>query len=1186
MIPMIRRWCLRGETSISCIGCLVAAGLLVFGATSCGRSKNESNDSKDSPTTSGETKVERPSTQPAENRITEKLERATPPLSAFMLQGISKMGALVVIPRQPCRPGILVEGARSGSSNRNYLVICETSPDVESVGIACMGSGKLDKVFAKRISILPSGLSLFGFSSASSLTCAQVKEPMPGESFHVIRLTGENSISAAEEATTKAELESVTNQMNDLKKSRSENMRQMSQPNRPGQHPRPAGPYSRTRNDSMPQEMNSYMEKTRELSKRQSELNALLKIPVSSITPEEVVSGSSVPESPASQLENTLLGTSSGNLTAIRLKGKWIGLKEIIEASADQVNQVKFDLSGSNSQLNLSCHLSPMFPSSVNSWSLVAVTTYELESLGTGSLEERLARATRTPFNSNGSDLFVSLQPQWNGRPTKLWLKIFNNKEPENNLIDEVVLLSYPGRFSARWGKPPSSLIQLPETEPNTPLDLVKEQVKLDAKGQIRDLIAAGDGSLIMVQTNQPPYWTVLDMKSGKWLDNRWKATADTLVATQAGKLYLIDRKTKVVEIWDMSSGKREGLQLLQLDGPLTAVAAPLLDSKQPILITTEKNGYFIDPVKFEVIPNGLNLGRYFDADSGKQYGQSPLNPASICLRASDDGSLYQFSGSSIDVNRSAPTILTFTVDRSAMVVNKTENRQFLPSRGRNLSMGIPDHGGSTTILSPYRSGDRFPGTVGEIRFMEANRQNFATLKNLPVLPEGIEQLNIKRASDYPLVDRTAYLDLSVGVLLLPDADTLHLIRLNLPEREKPSPEFLFAGEAFKLPLPVGTGHKLISDHGGTTEIASDMISWTAPLTKDGNRDYNLKMEWTGELGSPISKEYRIKVIQPSPCPEVVSPDGLKKIPLRRRTHLTGRDSNIDGYAGSGTVALNRENGGFSAWNLITGEMILNMKVDFRYLLGDADRIHVLDQNGRLSSYDIQTGNLQGQAELGKKIASITTGMSSRDSLIAVEQEGVQGYLIQIPRDSMKPTVLDLSAEIRRNLFMPNLKANASGSFILSRTSGIYRDSRAITIKPFPNEILGGLYDGIPDLSGQFIVGQKTIINIGVNPPKSLAISSLPGASNDMNCQLEKSGRYILLSGPVDKSQNIMISVRDVKEPSKELLKIHRAKMNSSGEPKVISASNTLILPEYIDGNYRFAIYEFDIPELIKQLSR
>lgn len=1181
MIRTIGCWCFSGKTSIGRIGSLMAAGLLVFGTASCGRSKNESKAEE-----SVETNAERPSPPAEKSGISEKTEPAIPPLPASILQGIGKMGAVVQIPGQPNRLGILVEGPRSQSSGRNYLVICDVPPGVDSVGIVCQGSGKLAKTFGKRVSILPSGLSLFGFSSASSLTCAQVREPVAGETFHAIDLTSSGALPVEEEAALKAELDSVTTQMNDLQRSRSENMRQMGQPYRPGRDPRNGGQDPRLRAEAMRKDVYSYQEKTAELSKRRSELNALLKIQVSSISPVEVAAGTSAPEVPARELSHTLLGTSAGSLTAIRFQGKWIGLKEIIEASADQVDRVKIDLSGHSNQLSLTCHLSPTFPSADSSWSLLAVTTYELESQGSGSLEDRLALATRTPFKGGSRDLSVSLQPEWNGRPTKLWLRIFNDKEPEKPLIDEVVLLDYPGRFSARWAKPPSPLIQLPETEPNTPENLVEKQLKLDVKGQIRDIIAAGDGSVVMVQTIQPPYWAALDMKSGEWLETGWKATADTLAATQAGKIYLIDRRTKVVEIWALASGKREGLQLLQLEGPVTAVAAPLTDATQPIMITTENNGYFLDPVTFEVIPSGLDLRRFFNAAAGKRYGQSPLNPASICLRASGDGSLYQFSGSSDGPNRNAPSSLTCTVDRSATVVSTANDRQFLGTRGRNTSRGIPDHGGSAVILSPASSGGQFPGTVGEIRFMDAEGRNtLATLKNPPVLPEGSEQQYNKRTNDYPVADRTAYLDLSAGVLLLPDADTLHLVRLNLPEQEKLPPKFLFAGEVFKLPLPAGTGHKLVSE-GGTSEIVSDSISWTAPVATDRDREFNLKMEWTGELGSPISKDYRIQVMQPSLSPEVASPDGLRKIPLRRRTFLSDLDSSIDGFAGSGTVALVSENKTFSAWNLVTGEMILSVTKDHQRLLGDADRIYALDRNGGLTSYDIQTGNPLGQASLGSKIQSIATGMSCRDSVLAVEQEGVEAYLMQIHRDSLKTVIMDLPQETRRNLFIPQMRANASGSAIWSRLTGIFRDSRAITVKPFSHEVLGRLSDGVPDQSGQFLVGLRTIVNIGANPPKVVEISSLPGATNSTSCKLEESGRYILLWGSGDESQTGTISVRDVKEPSKELLKIRCSRDNSSGMTQVISGSNTLIQSEPTSGNRRLAIYEFDIPELIQQLSR
>ena len=742
--------------------------------------------------------------------------------------------------------------------------------------------------------------------------------------------------------------------------------------------------------------------------------------------------------------------------------------------------------------------------------------------------------------------------------------------------------LDYPDSLSARWEKPPSPLITIPEPKANSPEDLVSGSETLDAKGEIRDIVPAGDGSVVMVRTNQPPFWAPLDLKTGQWMTAPWKATADTLLAAQAGRIYLIDGGTGVLETWGLASGKREGMQILQLETPVLAVAAPLSDPAQPLMIANSKSCCFIDPVKFEVVPSNLDLTSYFDEEAGKRRGNSLLDPASFCLRASDDGSLYSFSGTATSTERTSPSMTMLTVDRSAMVVGKSNEMKFLASRGRNASRGFPDHGGSATGVMPMATNARFPAPMGEIRFIdETGRDSIAVMAGPPVLPQKAGVFGGALAPD-----RGCYFDSSLGVLLLPDGGELHVLRIRLPEQEKRSPDFILAGEAFEIPLPAGTAHKLTSVDGGTSEIGPTSIRWVAPVVNDYDRRFILQLDWTGELGSQIHKDYQIRVVQPAGNPEVLSADGRSNIPLHRRAIFSEVDSNIVGFAGSGAVMLVNEGGAFSAWNLFSGEMILRKKVDFQRILGDADRIYVLDRNGRLTSYDILTGQEAGTADLGGKIQSIATGMSSRNALLAVEQEGVEGFLTQIPRDTLKPEIIDFPQETRRSLFIPQMVANASGSAIWSRQVGIFRDSRAITVKPYPHEVLNGLHDGVPDASGKIIVGRYSILDLSATPPKAVEFSKLPGVGESPNARLDQSGRYLLFADSTQNSPFQSVSVRDVREPAKELLKIRCPSMGGRVVPWLVSGTNTLVLFQRIGGNSTAVAYEMNIPALIKELSR
>jgi hypothetical protein len=1112
----------------------------------------------------------------------------TPPMSSSVMGRIVRMTALVQIPDQPERTGILLEGAAASSSHRNYLVICEAPAELESVSVAYQSSGKTGKALAKRISILPSGLSLYGFATKSSLSCYRLTDSATGDTFHAIRLKGEGSISPEEKAAMTSELETIRSRLSALHKEERESMRAATtrQPmprdtRRTRQDPRRM---QRERMREVQQVRAKIRSEMKELSTRQSEIRSHLKFPVAGIAGVEVAAaaGRDGLEAVGGNLEHTLLVTKPNMIVALRFQGKWLDLAEILSSSGNQIEHVQFELSGQKSSIYLSCKLAPILPSASNKYSMVAATTYELESQGSGSIEERLASVKPVPFQGRGSSLSVSQQLKWNGSKTKLWVKVFNDQHPDELILDEVILLDYPGSLSPRWDKPPSPLITIPESKPDTPENLVSGSETLDAKGEIRDIVAAGDGSVVMIRTNQPPFWAPLDMKTGQWMTAPWKATAETLLATQAGKIYLIDRKTGMLEIWGLTSGKREGLQILPLTDPIVSAVAPLSDPDQPLMIATVKGCYFIDPVKFEVLPSNLNLGDYFDQKADKRRGTSPLDPASLCLRASDDGSLYTFSGISTNTERRSPSTVTLTVDRSAMVVSKISGMQFLASHGRNTARGYPDHGGSATSVMPMATNARFPAPMGQIRFMnDSGREAIAVLASLPVLPKKAGEFN-----GALMPDRGTYFDSSFGVLLLPDGNKLHLVHLNIPKQEEPLSKFIFAGESLEIPLPAGTGHKLTSKDGGTSEIGPTSIRWVAPVAKDRNRQYSLRLEWTGELGSQIHKDYRIQVLQSVGIPEVMSPDGGKNIPLHRRIVLNEVDSDIVGFAGSGTVVLVNESGSFSAWNLFTGELMLRRKLYFNRILGDADRIYVLDQKGQLTSFDILTGQELGRADVGKKIRSIVTGMSCRNALLAVEQEGVDGFLIQIPRDSLKPLIIDLPQETRRKLFMPRMVANASGSAIWSRQVGIFRDSRAITVKPIPYNVLNGLSDGVPDASGKIIVGRNAILNLAAPVPKPLEFSKLPGLGDSPQGKLDQSGRYLLFTDPKEDPLWRYISLRDVRQPSREVMKIRYPSTENLGLPYIISGTNTLVQFQRIGGRLNAVVYDLNIPKLIKELSR
>lgn len=1146
----------------------VTAMVLVFGITSCGSDEKET-EVKDSP--AAETKASPPTKRIEEN----KKIGDSPPLPDAVLQQAGKAAALVKIPGQADRQGILLAG--STSQSRSYVMICDAPEDIETVTLAYQASGKIAVSSAKKISRLASGLSVFGFTTSSTPQVCRLEEPSPGSTFHAIRLAADQALTSEEVGALEAELSEVRMKIE-------ETNRKMHESRMPGQRPmRPTdrGMFER----ELAQRMETLSQIPRELAELRSteaQLAGRQSMRIASMKVAELA-GFSQREHEVKDggvFDNSLLASSTKGIVAIRAGGKWVDIKRVVEESSKIIGSAKLSLSGGQSRVSLTCELFPVIPSANSSYVIVAETTLGLESQGSGSIDERLAKVSPVPFQGSGSTLSVSRDFEWGGRKTKLWVKVFDPKEPETLLLDEVILMDYPGTFAARWEKPPSAIIAIPPPQPDVPVDVVKDRSILDAKGEILDLVAAGDGSVLMVRTNREPYWAPLDLKTGKWLPAPWKAKAGTLLAAQAGNIHLIDVNSMVMETWGLASGKREGLQLLPVAGPIVAVASPLADASQPMMVVTAKAAYFLDAVNFEQLACALDTTGLFDDGSDDHYQRSPLDPASITLRASDDGVLYSLLGRRPGEQGSQLEFLTVTLDKSPIVISKSSDRQFLGSKGRNLAQYFPDHGGAGLMVMPTSSGARFPDSTGEIRITHENGgASIAVIKNPPVLPDARAMTATSLAAD-----RGAYLDTENGVLLFPDGEKLHIMHLNFPEIEKTAAKFLLAGESLEIPLPPGTGHRLTSAEGGETVIDAAAVRWTSPDSGQ-EQNHRLKLEWTGELGSEISSQHEVRVLPRSPGVDVESPDGAKRISLHRRGIISGLDADIRDFAGSGVIALTQRGVGSEAWNLWTCEKIFSSPTRYRNFFGDADHIYTLGDNGKLTSYDITTGDVLAEGTLGTNVNNITTGMSSRKAILAIEQDGGSGFLLLISPDTLKPQIVDLPQEIRRRLPHVRLASNASGSAAWGKGVGIFRDDRAITVTPYPQNI-SGFFEGVPDIYGKQVFDGKKVFDLDAKDAVVKEVPELRGIENSTKYELDVSGRYLLMMGYDAKAVRQIVSVRDVRKPTDELFKISYPGAASGQYPLVIADSKTLVSWRYFGGKSLAFVYDFDIPQIIAEISR
>jgi hypothetical protein len=1154
--------------------CVIACsglGLLV----SCHKSKDAGHDVA-APASAPAAGAETPATTAPETTASEQPAEKTEPLPQSSLDEIAKSCVLIQIPGQPNGQGVILEAAKATSSNHEYLVLCGAPREPDLIRVAYQTPDGLEIASAKKKTSLPSGMALYGFLTKFTLVSSHPVPPSSGETLHAFRLAGDGSLTAEKRAALTAELATLQEQIKQNQKEQAAMAEQLLMQARPDRNPNRGD--QRTAYQ-VKQELKKTTAEASRLALEESRLGDVLRFPVNSLAVAETAAAATRDhlERAGGGLDNTLLATSTNTIQAIRHHGKWIDLQDVRAALSNQISAVTLHLSGSQTNIDLSCEIELLLPAQKTSLSAVAITTFELESLGSGTLEERLARVPPVALEGQRDSWRIpQRQMPWNAQKTTLWIKVFNDKEPAKLLLDEVILLSYADSFSARWGKPPSPLITLPAPIPNEPADLVKEQVTLDAKGAIRDIVAAGDGSILMIQTDHPPYWAPLDLKTGQWTDPPWKATADTLLATQAGHIYLIDRKTGVLEIWDPASGKRTGMQLLPVEGVILAAAAPLSDPDQPLLIATAKNAWFVDPGKFEVVPSGLDVQSCFEA-TDRRADLPKLDPASVWLRASHDGTLYSLSGTTVKPSAPAVATVRITLDRTATVVTTGADSSLIPSRGRYLSRNYPDHGGKGTILEASRISGGFPGSPGKLQFIHGleNNNPYAVLNTLPVMPWRNDTSSMK-----PLPDRGVYFDSVNRVLLLPDNDKLNFLRVSLPEQEKLIPAFVLPGEEVEIPLPPGTGHKLTADIGGEVVIGKSSIKWTAPRSSSGRESTLLKLEWTGELGSQISRNYSVKITSPPMGPLIESPDGSRKRPLIRRGVLRVGDHGLKGFAGSGFVALSGGDKVLEAWSLGSCEKIFSQSLAQSCLkfIGDAERLYVLGREGKLTSYDLHTGESLGEEEPGKGIIGIWTGMAANIPLLAVERDGDRPFLTQIHQDTLKSAIVDLPADTQRKFYSPDFRSNASGSAIWSSQVLILRDKKAITVKTF-NDI--HISNGCPDASGRYIVCNDSIVDLGVTPPKQTRIALLPGMTISTACKFDESGRYLMFINREENSSEEIISVRDVRDPAKELFRLRHAM-----EPHIISDSKSLVLALPSNSLRQWGVFEFDIPAIVREFSR
>ncbi|MBC8126833.1 MAG: hypothetical protein H8M99_06785, partial [Gloeobacteraceae cyanobacterium ES-bin-144] len=645
-------------------------------------------------------------------------ETAWEPLSPQLLQNADAAVVIVVVPAAKPRPGLLLDAGPGKGGARNWFIACDLPPDLKSVPVACRRNERLITGWAQPLSILSSGLTLLSFTPAESLALtAMPSGPVEG-GVHALRFNLSEPTAEQSLATLKTELETVQNEISEYGEKIQIASNTLS---------------ARSPRDRLDMRRENPMEATNDLQQRMSNaiwrrnrIQARVQIPFKNISIAEVAAAGDVKtlEAAGRDLENTVLVSDTGNTVAYRWRGGWETLESIRSMMVQEGGKAESAevsiVPHTGDSLQLSCKIQLMNGLPGENFSLVAATQNDLEMMGGGTLEQRLERVERVPMVGNRGLISGSktISHSHSGM-TRLWLKVFSGKTAEP-VLDELILLTISPtskQVVPIWGKPPSPLIKRPPTPTDVPTDVLKESQTLAASGAIRDLVPTGDGSVLMVQTDREPFWAALDLKSGKWMDLPWKASAETLLASRAGKIHLVNKATGSIETWDVAAGKKEGTKLLQVELPITAIAAPLANPEQPLIVADAKGIRFLDPTDF----------RPFEIDDDLRDFLKPeaVDRASVWLRVSGDGAIYQMLGHA--PNRDdKPLSATIVVAPSWRSVPFGGNWGFVSSGGRKLSKfdKIIDHAGSGLVVEIGENGDRFPEQVGFVSIKSTDRND------------------------------------------------------------------------------------------------------------------------------------------------------------------------------------------------------------------------------------------------------------------------------------------------------------------------------------------------------------------------------------------------------------------------------------------------------------------------------
>ncbi|MGJ8651033.1 MAG: hypothetical protein ACSHX4_11785 [Opitutaceae bacterium] len=1038
-------------------------------------------------------------------------------------------------------PGIVVRAPESASSNQTEWVISKSMPDTdEAVALYRTRSKTPRPVQLKKIMDTESGLSFF----SSRFTTVKYGHPLDQTEISNKQHQGlqiEMIGNIAEDVLTEAR-----HQLDTLK----EELRILNESGDPRQ--------SRSRRD--PSMQQDYYANMTRLDREIRDLEGTVTFPFQDL---------SLQYGPADATESAFLISDDGIVSAISNGSEWVYLDKETLIPPAELAGISVELSSYSSGLRLSLTLKENQRFSQQAYFVVAETTYGLESIGSGSVEDRLDIVTpiEVPFsNSNNSSArSVRCPVKWNKRPTTLWLRIFRGDDMDNPIIAESMDVEMHDSMTVRWQSPPSPLIELPEAEPNSPEDLVESDGPVELSGELIDIVPTGDDNLLIFQTNEAPYWQVFDLSEGAFIDMPWSTDEDTLIASQGEKMYLLSRKTKILEIWDIKTKEKLGLELLQIEEEIQSIAAPTHAPQQPILVVTSEGSYLFDPEKFEgiLLPTSLSGLTYYE-ESSSDAPRTYLHNR-VWARAARNGKEYTVAGFSSDNNgkpKLSSRIIKLSTSYDVSLANTSRYRSQNPDPYTDQS----DTGVSLKATSRTQSSEVGLAS-GKILFFKKDSRGssdaFAHISNPADLPKKNNYFE-----DLLRPDREVYFDLAKRILIVPQKNNFHYYRLNIDDIPPLPASFVFPGEEVIIPLPRGSAHHITSGNTEGTKIYDGNLHWNPKGDSSGNA--SISLVWYAELGSKMTKSYSIRVEKTETHPLVELSNG-KSGRLQPRCNIPMNGKYFVGFAGCGNVILMRHDKVLEGWSLIDGNQLFTMSDLPGEYFGDADYAYRYSKDGSFTSIDLITGhvrsaNLHKQLNLGERdeIDDIITGMSSRLPLLAIVSRNHRDSIYEISRSTLGITQPNIKQENQRSHFS-SLKSNPSGSAISTSNNTIYRDGSNVFFYE-------GRTAGIPSASGQYKHSGNWLGVVGDQSQSIDLKNKIRNLPDGVSFKFDESGRYLLIENSDWSDKPKTISIRDIEgDLNRELAKISIERIGHQRiEVTYISESGKLV----VKGDAGYTVYD------------